>query len=87
LESPFLSGKQKNTATHQRAAASKSLCLTKNPYSNKFRLLTGGPASQQEYITNTNLFKIKESYERFTATTVFHTFKTFFLPITKNLKL
>ena len=39
------------------------------------------------YITNTNLFQIKESYDRLTVPTVVHTFKTFFLPITKNLKL
>jgi len=35
----------------------------------------------------TIIIKRKESYDRLTVPTVFHTFKTFFLPITKNLKL
>ena len=52
------------------------------------------PALRLEACPQTGIFsllltfsKIKESYDRLTVPTVFHTFKTFFLPITKNLKL
>jgi hypothetical protein len=51
---------KKGAATHQRAAASKSLCLTKNPISKIIRFSPEGLPFDRNIITNTNLHKEKK---------------------------